>query len=226
MIMLKRLWVCTLLIFPILLSACAPYLNSRSVQRGGLVAPAQPEITATSVVKIVTMVPQGELAARTPTPSSASGKKPWETAAANIRELLGAPQLELSSKGEERSPNASNSLAVVFVDPLGNRYYVSQDTLQPIEFTLEKPIQETQGSPKTLAELRALAEQIANTHSTRFAAVKDKLTFYEANKSGENYFFRWEMEGSDVGGMPAVFQVGLKQDGTLFGYLNSLDLLP
>lgn len=125
----------------------------------------------------------------------------------------------------ESSPNASSYPAVVFVDPQGNRYYISQDTLRPIEFTLDQPIQATPGEPKSPDELRGIAFQIAMDHSTNFEAIQDQLAYSEGNKGGENSFFRWEMPGSNVGGMPAILQIGLKQDGTLFGYLNSIDLL-
>src|SRR5690606_13001894 len=112
------------------------------------------------------------------------------------------------------------------VDEMGNSYYISQETLRPIEFTLQRPYTAENAAPKTPEALREAAEQIARTHSTQFETLRDSLYYSEGAKSGENFFFRWEMRGTDMGGMPAFLQIGLKQDGTLFSYINSIDFLP
>ena len=218
--MMKRFWTFPLLALAVLLSACASGQASR---------PILPQPAITSVEKVVTLAPQGDQTTpaqpATPPPSRVIDEQARVTAIAKLRVLLGDQQLELAYKGMDRSPNATNHPAVLFVDPQGNSYYVNPDTLLPIEFTLAQPIRETQGSPKTPDELRAIAEQIAKAQSVRFEALRDRLTYSEGIK-GENNFFRWEMAGTDVGGMPAILQIGLKQDGSLFGYLNSLDFLP
>ncbi len=226
--MMKHFGTCVLLALVILLSACIPGQASTPVQPGGPVSPAQPQPTITAGEKIATLVPEvGQTPQATSTEASQlSDPKAMQTAIANIRALLNAPSLELTFTSLERSPNASNHLAILFVDQQENRYYVRQDTLQPLEFTLEKPIQETQGAKKTTDELRAMAMQLATAHSTKFPSIGSKLKYTEGNKGGENNFFRWEMEGTDVGGMPAILQIGLKQDGSIFSYLNSLDFLP
>lgn len=222
--MIKLPGIVILLSLVIFLTACTVGVESRPVQID--VAPPAP---ATALVKVVTLIPEAELTL-TPRPAvnrpdPVGDEQVRKTAIANLQALLDAPELELAIQGVESSPNASNYPAVVFIDAQGNRYYISQDTLQPIEFTIERPIQDTPGGSKTPDELRAIAFQLAQDHSSRFAELQEKLAYSEGNKSGENSFFRWELPGSNVGGMPAILQIGLKQDGRLFGYLNSIDLL-
>ena len=231
--MIKRLRICTMLALAVLLSACASGQTNAIVQSERVVVPpVQP--TLASEEKVVTLVPEGERTTPeqpavppTTVPPTVSAIDEQAQAAVTdaLRSLLGAPALELALKGPDRSPNASNYPAVLYVDQFGNSYYVNPDTLQPIEFTLMMPVQDAQSGVKTPDELRAIAEELAKTHSTRFEAMKDKLTYTEGNK-GENNFYRWEMPGTDVGRMPALLQIGLKEDGSLFSYLNSLDLLP
>lgn len=230
--MLNRFKYIILLGMIVILAACATTPVSKPIQVDKPALPDQPQPAVTAAEKVVTLVPESEYTAAplsTPTPAPVlqpMDEKGQETVTANLRDLLGAPELGLAFKGFERSPNATNHSAALFVDTLGNTYYISQETLQPIEFTLEKPVQAAQAKAKTAEELRARALQYAKDHSPKFATWQDKLTYTEGNKGGENSFFRWEAAGTDVGGMPAIFQVGLKQDGTLFAYLNSLDFLP
>lgn len=228
--MKKSIWIYALLALTILLTACSAGQPSKPVQIDNKALPEQAQPAGTAVEQIVTLVPEGGItSAPQPSPSPTSlalNEETLKTAADNVRALLGVMDLELKFNTLERSPNASNHIAILFFDSLGNRYYVNQDTLQPLEFTVEQPIQKTQGSSKTSDELRAVAQEIAKTHSKKWDALKDKLTYTEGNKGGENSFFRWEMPGTDVGGMPAILQIGLKQDGSLFAYINSLDFLP
>jgi len=222
--MRKKYPISILLTLAALLTACAAGIESKPVQ---IDAPTL--APATAPAKVVTLIPEAELTL-TPRPAVTrpdpiGDEQARETAAASLRELLGAPGLERAIQGSEASPNASNYPAAVFADPAGNRYYISQDTLRPIEFTLEQPIQETPGEPKTPDELRAIAFQLAQEHSSRFNELQEKLAYSEGNKGGENSFFRWELPGTNVGGKPAILQIGLKQDGSLFSYLNSIDLL-
>lgn len=222
------LHIFALLTILLLLSACDPAPTDRIVQSEQVVVPAvQPSTPAEQ--KVVTLVPEGEQTTAPeqpvePAPNGVIDEKAQETVIANLRTLLGAPTLELAIKGLDRSPNATNYQSVLFVDSEGNNYYIHPETLQPVEFNLGGP-QKTSGSAKTPDELRAIAEEIAKTHSIRFEDLKDNLTYREGNK-GENHFFRWEMPDTDVGDMPALLQVGLKQDGSLFSYINSLDFLP
>ena len=223
--MIKRFWI--LLALALLLSACAANQPVRPVQPDRAVPPQGP--AATLAEQVVTLVPRGEVTTVPPAasiPDRAIDEEAMETAAENLGALLGVPQLALSVSSMEPSPNAVNLPAVVFVDEMGNSYHVSQDTLRPIEFTLQRPYRQENSAPKTPDELLAAAEEIAKTHSTQFEALRDRLRYTEGAKSGENFFFRWEMPGTDMGGMPAILQIGLKQDGTLFSYLNSIDYLP
>lgn len=222
--MIKLSNIVILLSLAILLTACTVGIESTPVQVSG-----PSSAPATAIEKVITLIPEAVLTL-TPQivvtrPDPIGDEQARETAVTNLRALLGAPELELAIQGMESSPNASNYPTVVFTDVQGNRYYISQDTLRPIEFTIDRPIQETPGEPKTPDELRAIAFQLAQDHSSRFVELQEKLAYSEGNKSGENSFFRWELPGSNVGGMPAILQIGLKQDGTLFGYLNSIDLL-
>ena len=222
--MIKLPGIFILLSLTILLSACAVGIESTPVQLSG-----PSSTSATAIEKVVTLIPEAELTL-TPRPvvtrpDPVGDEQARKTAIANLQALLDAPELELAIQGVESSPNASNYPAVVFIDAQGNRYYISQDTLRPIEFTIDRPIQETPGEAKPPDELRAIAFQLAQDHSSRFIELQEKLAYSEGNKSDENSFFRWELPGSNVGGMPAILQIGLKQDGTLFGYLNSIDLL-
>ena len=230
--MRKRFWTCSLLALMVLLSACVSGQTSRPLQLDGPVPPEQFLATATVIEKVVTLLPAGEQRApaqpvEIPT-TQEMDEKAQETAIANLRALIGAPQLELTFQALERSPNASNYPAALFVDALGNSYYISPDTLQPVEFTIVQTLQGAPGSlgsSQTPDELRAAAEQLAQTHSTRFSKVKSALTYTEGIK-GENNFFRWELPGTDAGRMPVMLQIGLRQDGSLFSYINSLDFLP
>ncbi len=225
--MIKRYWILALL--AVFITACASNQPSRPVQPDGAVPPAEP--IATAAEKVVTLVPRGQATDPAPPPAAAAADlltdaAAQETAAENLRALLGVPELMLAVQSAENSPNAINIPAVVFVDELGNSYHISQQTLKPVEFTLQRPYHAENSTPKTPEELLAAAQQIAKTHSTRFETLQDKLKYIEGAKNAGNFFYRWEMPGTDMGGMPAILQIGLKQDGTLFSYLNSIDYLP
>lgn len=221
----RRLYI--LLVLVILLAACIPTPASQPAASNLPLPQPQPQAVATTVEKVATMIPASE-STTGPQPTTpvlrAMNDQGQQEAVAHLRSFLGKPELELTFKGLEHSPNATNQPAALFMDGQGNSYYISQYTLQPIEFTLSQPIPVSQ--PKSADELRAVAQQFAKDHSTKFLPWSDKLKYTEGNKGGENSFFRWEAPGTDVGGMPATLQIGLKQDGTLFAYLNSLDFLP
>ena len=206
-----------------LAAACAP-----APQRPVVIdepMPFLPQVTTTPVEKFVTMAPAEQHTPDVTQTPSGVDEASRVAAADYLRGMLGAPQLELAFKTLDRSPNAVNHPALVFVDAFGNTYYFRTDTLKPIEFTLTQPFQTAPGGAKTADDLRAAAETLANENSEKFGKLKSQLAYTEGMK-GENNFFRWEMPGTDVGGMPAILQIGLKQDGTLFSYLNSLDFLP
>jgi len=231
--MIKSLWMITLLALAGLLSACGITTTVNVPPAVDVIDVPAVQLDAGTAEKVVTLVPEAEAGlpdAPEPERSSGPDEKMLEAAGANVNALLnsgatGAPQVELDYRGMDRIPNATNHKAMLFVDLQGNSYYVREDTLQPVEFTLAHPLQESLGSPLTADELRAAAEQIATSQSTRFDRWKDKLVYTEGVK-GENNFFRWEAPDIDVGGMPAMLQISLRQDGSLFSYVNSLDFLP
>lgn len=239
-----RLWIISLIILAVLSSACGSVRPKTSTPTALPVGQAKVQLTTTSAESHATIdLPTSSFIELTATdvpevePTNASqqtmdpitlpfSRQTLQTIRDNLRRLLGAPDLTLAYQSITQSPNASNHPAALLVDTLGNSYYVSLDTFQPIEFTLGQPVHLSQGGSMTVEELRATAEQLASRQSTRFDRVKEWLIYSEGDKSGENFFFRWVMPDTDVGGMPATLQFGLRQDGSLFSYLNSLDFLP
>lgn|GEM_PF-2024884 len=153
---------------------------------------------------------------------SAAGD-PFSIAIAAIRTLTDNPGLQLDYLETSASPNANLRRALVFLDPQGNRYWVDEQTLQVIEFTLEFPATGGGGQAKSLNELRAIAADLARRRSTRFAQLGERLA-YEEGQKGERYFFRWEDRDAHWQYMPPLLQIGLDAGGRLVSYLNTLDL--
>jgi hypothetical protein len=139
-----------------------------------------------------------------------------------IREFMESPDLTLNFIDLETMVNSTNAdiVVAVFEDGTGTRYSVDPRDyrvlqLAPIVYALSDAPRLTQ------AELRARAEAMAEHYLLGFNEIKDRLV-YEEGAKGDNFFFRWEDPTLVWLYNPPIFQVGLRVDGELVAYLNTI----
>jgi hypothetical protein len=139
-----------------------------------------------------------------------------------IREFMESPDLTLNFIDLETMVNSMNAdvVVAVFEDGTGTTYSVDPRDyrvleLAPIVFALSDAPRLSQ------AELRERAEAMAEHYLLGFNEIKDRLVYEEGTK-GDNFFFRWEDPVLAWLYNPPIFQVGLRVDGKLVAYLNTI----
>jgi hypothetical protein len=140
-----------------------------------------------------------------------------------IRVFAGDPDLEVEFREATlmiNSPSADVEVRV-YQDGWGRSYSLDPSLCEVVEFSFEGA-QPPLGEPMTLAELRAMAEALFDQYAVANAISDADLVYEEAIKNEENYFFRWQAVDADWLYNPPIFQVGLRVDGLMIFYLNSL----
>jgi len=149
---------------------------------------------------------------------------------AQIREILGNPDLSLTFQGIQGLANAHGIEAAIYADGTGTTYSVAIEAgiLASIDPSPTSRIDVPAMNVKTIGDIRPMAEKFASDSSLRFDGLKNKL-LYEENSKGDIYFFRWDYRNKDWSGtswvmMPPLLQIGISADGKLVIYINTLDL--
>lgn len=140
-----------------------------------------------------------------------------------IRKFAGDPALQLEYRETTvliSSPNA-DVMVNLYQDGWGASYYLDQDHHQVVEFSfgyLFPPL----GEILSLDELRAKAHELFGLQSPPNLFPVSDLLYEEGAKGEENYFFRWQDAKPGWRYNPPIFQVGLRADGMLINYINTL----
>ncbi len=149
-----------------------------------------------------------------------------------IRSILGQPDLQLTFDSIQGLSNAPGRQAAVYVDATGAKYDIDllSGRLAAIEPspTLNSEVPPDQA--KSMDEVRSIATRFAQANSTRLGELMASLTYEEGCK-GSLCFFRWDARSLPIdwgstewAAMPPFLQVGVRMDGLIFSYNNSLDL--
>ena len=198
----------TLLLSGVLASACTSRASATAVAEASV---TMPRVTSSPLSATVF----------TPTASPVV-QFDSQLAMAAIRELMEAPELMLTFVETTlmiNSPNADLVVAVL-ADDTGSEYSVDPATYRVVE--LAPVIYAISGGTRlTQADLRATAQAMAGRYLVGFSEIKDRLA-YEEGAKGDNFFFRWEDPTISWTYNPPVFQVGLRVDGKLVSYLNTI----
>ena len=195
-----------------------------------LVACGVPQATPTAVALRLTSTPKPTLTpAPTSTPSDTPAPTPTETGAeheaaiAAIRTFMGDPSLALTyvSTGVH---SENSSMAVEEYTSADRRFLVEIATHRVVYMHITASDWAAASEPVlTLEELESRARELVTRECPCFAEVERKLEYKPGGK-GANYFFRWQYTQKDESrplDQPALIQVGLATDGTLFDYIDS-----
>jgi hypothetical protein len=161
------------------------------------------------------------LNASTSTPLTEAGID-HEMAVESIRAFIGSRDADLTFQEMTimiNSPNA-DLLIGVYMDGLGGLYSVDPNSYKVVEIE-SSPIQTMQGEPLALEQLRKIAEERAAEEVAGFGEIRDSLSYEEGRKL-DDFFFRWEADNREWKYTPPLFQVGIRVDGKLLTYMNTL----
>jgi DNA-binding CsgD family transcriptional regulator len=146
-----------------------------------------------------------------------------------IRQVLGKPDLKLTFETIRDLDNAPWQNAAQYVDETGVRYSVDIESarLAGIQPGVSTDPDISAAETRSMAELRGAARQFALTNSLRLAGLEKALVYSEACKI-KICFFRWDYRkdwsGTDWAMMAPFLQVGVRSDGQILTYINTLDL--
>lgn len=149
-----------------------------------------------------------------------------------IRSILGKPDLQLTFDSIQQLANAGARSAAMYVDDAGQKYYIDLQTgsLAAIEPSPGLKAEVPASQAKSMDELRSIASRFAQANSARLGELIASLVYDEGCK-GSLCFFRWDTRnlpidwsGTEWIMMPPFLQVGVRTDGMIFSYNNSLDL--
>ena len=118
------------------------------------------------------------------------------------------------------SPDA-DLMVDLYQDDWGAFYYIDHERHQVVEFNFGY-LFPVLGEILSLDELRALAQELFCLQSPTDLNAASDLLYEEGAKGEENYFFRWQDAKPGWRYNPPVFQVGLRADGMLINYINTL----
>jgi len=145
-----------------------------------------------------------------------------EVAVESIRAFIGSEAAYLTFQEMTIMVNSPNAdlLVGVYIDGLGGLYSVDPDSYKVVEID-PSPIQTMRGEPLALEQLRKIAEERAAEEVPDFLEISDSLSYEEGNKL-DTFFFRWEAVNREWKNNPPIFQVGIRADGELLTYTNTL----
>ncbi len=149
-----------------------------------------------------------------------------EMAVESIRSFIGSGAVNLEFQEMTimiNSPNA-DLLVGVYMDGLGGLYSVDPNSYKVVQID-PSPIGTIQGEPLALEQLRKIAEERALEEVPDFGEIRDSLSYEEGNKLDTIFFFKWEAVNREWKYTPPKFQVGIRVDGKLLTYMNTL-LIP
>lgn len=109
----------------------------------------------------------------------------------------------------------------MYVDASGGKFGVDRSSELIVEYSAPALLTSVQ-ERLTQDELRVIAQRNYSSHCTAPACYVETLSYEEGEKAQENYFFRWQFNGLADALNPPVFQIGLRADGLLMHYLNTL----
>lgn len=134
------------------------------------------------------------------------------------------PDLVLTYSDFSISPNSPSGdlRAAVYTDVQGWMYFVNPSDYRVVEIQ-PSAIYSSPGPALSDDALRAKARKLAQTYVPGFANMESNL-HYEEGRKGDMHFFRWEDRSSPIVHMPPLFQAGLRADGQLITYVNTLGL--
>lgn len=151
---------------------------------------------------------------------------------AQIREILGNPDMHLTFRSIQGLANAPWVTAAGYADDTGVTYWIAIDAgyLATIDPAPMSRVDIPAAHVKNIEDVRSIAEKFASDSSLRFDALQDELLYEEGSK-GDMYFFRWDYRNKDWSGtswamMPPFLQIGMSADGRLVTYINTLDACP
>lgn len=162
------------------------------------------------------------LNASTSTPLTEAGID-HEMAVESIHAFIGSGAADLAFQEMTTMINSPNAdlLVGVYMDGLGGLYSVDPNSYKVVEIE-SSPLQRMQGEPLELEELRKIAEELAAEEVPGFGEIRDSLSYEEGNKLDTIFFFRWEADNREWKYTPPRFQVGIRVDGKLLTYRNTL----
>ncbi|MEA4908364.1 MAG: helix-turn-helix transcriptional regulator [Anaerolineaceae bacterium] len=147
---------------------------------------------------------------------------------AAIRQALGDPDLQLLFQDIRPLANAPAFQAAVYTGPDGGQYWVEMSSGRLVEMEMNSHLEVPAFEAQDVEQLRAIAAQFVQANALRLEELQGQLAYEESGK-GSIYFFRWDLRGLDWSGtewemMPPLLQVGVRADGQVVAYLNTLDL--
>ena len=169
----------------------------------------------------VLLVNCSNLNASTSTPLTEAGID-HEMAVESIHAFIGSGNADLAFQEITYMINSPNAdlLVGVYMDGLGGLYSVDPNSYKVVEIE-PSPIGTMQGEPLGLEQLRKIAEERAAEEVPGFGEIRDSLSYEEGNKL-DIFFFKWEAENREWKYTPPKFQVGIRADGKLLTYMNTL----
>lgn len=153
-----------------------------------------------------------------------------ERAITAIRALRDEGELPLRYKSTAPNPCRSGALIEIYADDR-REYWVDPETDLVIQMDPYAG-RDTEAYPprpedrRPVAELRTKAILLAERHVPGFREDRAALHPLEAHKDRLLYFFRWDDFSHPVAesDMPPFVQVGLRADGALVSYTNSISV--
>ena len=140
-----------------------------------------------------------------------------------IRDFAGNPgmQIEFHETTVMINSPAADVMVDVYHDGWGSSYSVDPNLREVVEFT-SASLLPSLGEPLSQAELRAIAEGVFDKYVPAKSGSEADFAYEEGFKSQENYFFRWQDVVVEWLYNPPIFQVGLRSDGLLISFINTL----
>ena len=140
----------------------------------------------------------------------------------SIRAFIGSVNADLAFQEMTSTINSPNAelLVGVYMDGLGGLYSVDPNSYKVVDID-PSPIRTMQGEPLALEQLRKIAEERAAEEVPGFGEIRESLSYEEGNKL-DTFFFRWEAVNREWKYTPPIFQVGIRADGKLLTYINTL----